>query len=135
MLSILSIGQFLLKNWKIGIMVLLGLYIGWLKLVNTHLENKVLEEQAKYSELQIAHDLCEQGRKELKQAIQSINERVEAWEDISIELSAENEKLKTSLVEQQQATEQTVIEILNRPTPKSCEEAINFLKQKEDLKW
>jgi len=79
---------------------------------------------------------CIEGNKVLEQTINKRNAEVQSWKDVSDKLEDEFQGLKGKLDSFRKETNNKVTSILNAPTPKSCEEAIEHLRAvREQLKW
>lgn len=81
-------------------------------------------------------DACERGRVLLKKEIEDTNNRIQLWSDKSQLLENQRDKLSEQLAQLKQQSDQTVQQILTQPTPQTCEQAIDYLKQgAEQLLW
>lgn len=79
---------------------------------------------------------CELSRERLKGAIQSTNEQIDKWANLSQDLQQSHSKLAEELDQMEQQRQKATEQILNEPTPKTCEAAIKYLKDgSEDLQW
>lgn len=76
------------------------------------------------------------GNKELSDAIDEYNARVEAYKQLEIKMRKDIDKLQGELDIARTTTNTEVDIILNDPTPQSCEKAIDYLRDAgKDLKW
>lgn len=79
---------------------------------------------------------CEEGRAKLTGAINTLNSQVDKWATLSTQLQAQQDKLVVELAKMRKKAEHDVQEILNGPTPKTCDDAIKYLKDAAgELKW
>lgn len=80
---------------------------------------------------------CEDGRELLKRKIEAVNTEIDKWSKLSSQLQTEHDVLATELAELQRKSQQTVDDILNEPTPETCESAIEFLREAAhaELTW
>ena len=81
-------------------------------------------------------DECELSRANLKGQIDSTNAQVEKWADVSSQLQRQHDKLVEEITDMREKSRKAVEDILSEPTPKTCEAAIQYLRDaKEDLRW
>lgn len=80
---------------------------------------------------------CEASREVLKQQIDNTNAQIDQWASLSEQLQSQHTDLIEELEGMKKQSEQQVLDILEGPTPESCEAAIQFLRDavKGDLKW
>jgi hypothetical protein len=95
-----------------------------------------LEKQLKLVTEEI--DQCQVDKRLLKSQIELVNAQVDKWAEVSGQVQTQHNQLVLELAKLKQETEQTVQQILSEPTPQSCEEAIQYLKDasiRGELKW
>ena len=81
-------------------------------------------------------DACERGRQLLKSEIQDTNNRIQAWSEKTQQLQQQRDQLTDKLAKLQKQSDQTVQQILTQPTPQTCEQAIEYLKDgAQQLLW
>jgi len=80
--------------------------------------------------------VCKAGNDKLSAAIDERNEEVQKWKGITTKLQHDVNALNGKLTKMRKATKNDVKVILHDPTPKTCEGAINYLRDgRKDLKW
>jgi hypothetical protein len=81
-------------------------------------------------------DICVEGNKTLSDAIDANNDRIRQYEVLTEKLEREIADLQGDLADARAETEAAVNDILNDPTPKTCQKAMQYLRDgTEDLKW
>ena len=73
-------------------------------------------------------NVCEVSRTSLKEAIDSTNDQINHWVRLSTSLQKQHDKLSEELVRLKKKSEEDVNAILNEPHPKTCEAAIQYLR-------
>lgn len=129
----------IIKNWKIILIVGLG-FIVWYQNFN---ETRFLfgAETMPSLEKQLvaavkAVDVCKKGNVTLTKAIDDRNEEVAKWKAISKSLEDDIGALQEDLNAERVKTEAEVEAILKDTTPKTCNEAIDYLRDgRKDLQW
>ncbi len=80
--------------------------------------------------------ICTNGNAILSSAIDKQNLYIEKMQDKSIEMQTKFNETNLILLKQRSENQRTITNILNRPTPKTCDEAIqHLLNSRETLKW
>ena len=94
-----------------------------------------IERELVVKEQQLAE--CEISREALKREIEAVNAQVEKWADVSKQLQNQHDDLVQEIGKMREKSQQAVQDILDGPTPESCEAAIEFLKEaaQGDLRW
>lgn len=92
-----------------------------------HLQKEVEQQKEKVVQLQTTLDQCIIDRDHYAATIQSLNEEVKQWEQMSAEQKKKFEALNGSLAKLQQQYNKRIQELLSRPKPKTCDESIQFL--------
>lgn len=83
-----------------------------------------------------AVNVCKAGNVKLEQAIDDRNTEVQKWKEITNTLQDNIDNLSTELDDMRTTTKKDVAVIFNDPTPKTCEAAIDYLREgRKDLKW
>ncbi len=83
-----------------------------------------------------AVNVCKEGNLKLEQAIDNRNSEVQKWKEITNTLQNDIDNLSIELDDMRTSTKKDVAVILNDPTPKTCEAAIDYLRDgRKDLKW
>lgn len=83
-----------------------------------------------------AVDVCKAGNVKLTEAIDERNAEVVKWKEITSTLQDDIDNLSTELDDMRQTTKKDVATILKDPTPKTCEDAIEYLREgRKDLQW
>lgn len=83
-----------------------------------------------------AVDVCKAGNEKLVEAIDERNSEVQKWKEITNTLQNDIDNLSTELDNMRTTTKKDVAVILNNPTPKTCEAAIDYLRDgRKDLQW
>lgn len=82
-------------------------------------------------------EACEDSREELKSEIESVNTQIDQWASVSQQLQSQHDELVAEIGEMRRRSEEAVQDILEGPTPETCEAAIDFLKDaaQGDLRW
>jgi len=92
--------------------------------------------EAELSESQNNLRICGDGNAKLSTAIDNNNARIEEFEQLTQELEADIVVLGEELIDARSQTNTEVEIILKDPTPKTCEKAIDYLRDgTKDLKW
>lgn len=80
---------------------------------------------------------CELSRAELKGQIESVNEQIDQWANVSQQQQQQFDDLTKQLEDMRKQSSQEVEAILAGPTPESCAGAIQLLRDSAqgDLKW
>ncbi len=80
--------------------------------------------------------VCGNGNAKLSAAIDKNNDRVAQYEQLTKDLEASIAVLGNELTQEREKTDDEVDIILKDPTPKTCEKAIDYLRDgTKDLKW
>lgn len=132
---------FVVENWKeCAIAALIGTVVyqnffetEWLKWFGLRTIPGLEQEiDIKKEQLQT----CELSRERLKGAINSTNEQIDRWADLSQDLQQSHDKFVDQLDQMTEQRKKAAQEILNEPTPKTCEAAIQYLKDGTgELQW
>lgn len=140
--AIRSAGQFFIKHWKATLIVVVALFIFHQNFMETELLKwagirTVPGLEHDIAKLQQKLDACEISREVLKNKITDVNNQVDQWANLSHQLQNQHTQLVTKLQDMQKKSDAAVQNILNGPTPETCEAAIEFLKEAAsgDLKW
>ena len=81
-------------------------------------------------------DTCTKGNARLSSKIEKNNARIEEYKTLTGELEASIADLNTVLVAERKVNDAEIEKILNAPRPKTCEDAINYLRDaKKELTW
>ena len=79
---------------------------------------------------------CKDGNDKLSEAIDKRNTQIEEWRKLTEKHERDIAILQADLAAARANTNKEVDDILNDPTPQSCEEAIKYLRDgTEDVKW
>lgn len=124
---------FILKNWKemlLGGALAMVVYQNasdteWLKWVGFR-TIPAIEQELDNTRQQL--QTCEESRAELKGQIASTNQQIDKWADVSEKLQGVIEKQEQQLNQMKRDNEEAVQQILDGPTPKTCEAAIQYLR-------
>ena len=117
--------------WRESIIIILALFIfyqnkstiRWLFLIDT-----VPFYKQQLSETKQALEKTIDGNKQLSEAIDKNNKRVQQLKIISTELQQHNNKLQSQLHTQKQTTKKTITQTLQQHIQPTCDAAFNFLK-------
>jgi hypothetical protein len=76
------------------------------------------------------------ANKRLADAQIMINQQVDKWKKISKQLEEKNNLLGATIRKMRKEHQKEIDAILNSPTPQTCEESMNFLREhREQLTW
>lgn len=107
----------------------------WFKSIpglKNQLEKLKMEIELEKEKIQI----CTNGNAVLSSAIDKQNVYIAKLQDKSIEMQDKFNETNLILLKQRSENKKTITNILNRPTPKTCEESIqHLLNSRETLKW
>ena len=79
---------------------------------------------------------CAKGNARLSSKIEKNNARIEEYKTLTGELEASIADLNTVLVAERKVNDAEIEKILSAPRPKTCEDAINYLRDaKKELTW
>lgn len=80
--------------------------------------------------------ICKDGNDTLAADIDNRNAEILKWKEISDDLEKRNKQLVQQQKEVQAATDKQVQDILNEKAPKTCESAMDYLRNgAKDLSW
>jgi hypothetical protein len=137
---------YFLKYWKEIIIVIL---IGFI-LYQNNMETRILftidtipyyQKQLQLStdevdQTTLALESCATGNQALSQAIRIQNDEIIKWKTTTTELEEQRNDLITKISNVHSQVAIDVQDILNTPTPKSCKDAVDYLRTGVgDLKW
>lgn len=71
---------------------------------------------------------CKENVATLKGEIKGLNTQVDKWADVSSQLQDQHNQLVAELADMREKSEKAVEDILNDPTPETCKDAIQYLK-------
>lgn len=134
--------EFMLKYWKELAVIGMLLIIIYQNFANTELLRIIglrtipgLREEI--VEIQQNLDTCRDNKVKLQAAIEEQNRSIEQWEQVSTVLAERNQQLDTKIKNMKQKSQQNVTRILNEPTPQTCSDSINLLRNaaQGELKW
>lgn len=134
-----GIFKFIGRNWKfivIGAMVFCLWYQNFSGVKFVFGIETIPALKQEVSELENALNTCVDGNKLLSDTIDTRNEEIAKWGQVSEEFKQKIEDLKDDLVEERARTKIKVVTVLSEPAPETCEAAIEYLRDStEDLKW
>ncbi len=139
LLNLKKIVPMIIKNWKPIIIVGMGFVIWYQNFNETRFlfgaeTMPSLEKQL--SAALVAVDVCKDGNDTLSKAIDDRNTEVQKWKTISKDLEDNINILQNDLNASRKVTDTQVKTILAGKTPKSCKEAIDYLRNgRKDLQW
>jgi len=130
---------YIASYWKIFLIAVLGVIVWYQNYSDIRfmfgsqtipaLESELVESQ---NNLRI----CGDGNAKLSAAIDKNNARNEEYERLTKDLEASIILLGNELTQEREETDKEVETILKDPTPKSCEKAMDYLRDgTKDLKW
>lgn len=135
----IALANFLAKNWKVILgACLLGVvlyqnmsgvrfFFGFETVPALKKDIVILEEDAATLKL---------NNKTLSDTINDRNEEIDKWSELTDKLEAQMVQLEKDIADIRTETDQEVDDILNQPTPQTCEKAIDYLREGvEDLSW
>ncbi len=137
----------LLKNWKLAIF---GLLIGFIFYQNyisfevlkpfgfRTIPGVVQDYQDQVRVLTEQLEACESSRESLKVAIETRNEEIERWVNVTKDLQANQAQLSSALVDLKRKSTAELEIILQGPVPQTCEGAVKLLRDavtKGELSW
>lgn len=134
-----KMAAFVIKNWReclVGVMA----FTIWYQNFN---ETRFLFGAETIPSLEMrlvgaenAVKICEAGNKTLAATIDKRNDEVEEWKIISDGLEADIANLQGTITGMRETTKTEVITILKDPTPKTCNSAMDYLRDgRKDLRW
>lgn len=137
----------LFSNWKLAVFALLAGFIFYQNFVSFEILKPfgfrtipgILqdnEDQIHVLSEQLAE--CEGSRERLKDAVESTNEQIQKWVDLSQKLQADQTRLSSALVDLKTKSTSELEIILQGPIPQTCEGAVKLLKEaviKGELVW
>lgn len=129
----------LAKVWReVLIIVLVGI-VGYQNFSNTRFmfwAQTIPALEAELAESQDNLKKCADGNAVLSAAIDKNSARVEEYKILTDELEASIVDLNTVLTTERKINDEEIEKILNAPRPKTCEEAIDYLRDaRKDLTW
>lgn len=139
--------KFVVENWKqLAIAGMIGLifYQNFVEHrfvfgMNTipHLQAKVVKLENDLEIYQYNFNTCQAGNKRLEEAIKQQNEQIATLGSLTQKFDERFGQLANTLDRMRRDTNQTVQDILNAPTPETCEAAMNYLRQaaEEGFVW
>lgn len=97
-------------------------------------ENEALKAQVAVAATQL--QVCADGNKTLTDAIDAQNKALQDLGGLTAKMDSEFKKLNETVNKIRKDTNKTVKDILDAPTPQTCEEAMQFLRDGVgDIKW
>ncbi len=141
-----ALENFVIAHWKgISICLMIGMlayqnfsttrYVLWIETI-PHLEQQVSKDESQIKQLKSDLDIAAKANANLTTTIQNQNATVQQWKDISDKLQKQNVALATRITQMQQDEGQQVTNILNGPTPTTCEASIQYLRDmRTKLGW
>jgi DNA anti-recombination protein RmuC len=142
-----AVFQFVAKNWKqLAIAAMIGLifYQNFIEHrfvfgMNTipHLQSKIVELEQELEVSRSNFEICQKGNQRLEEAIKQQNEQIAVLGDLTKQFDERFGELNDTLDNMRRDTNQTVQDILNAPTPETCEAALDYLRQaaQEGFVW
>lgn len=109
-------------------LIAMGGYIGWLKIDNGMLENKVGKLQNDVRELQLDVEREKGNLRACQARVDANNERIEDLKEASKNSQKVIDMLGENIDSFREASEARIDNLRNAPTPESCEEAMQFLR-------
>ncbi len=129
----------IIQNWKAILIAGLLAIIGYQNIMETRIffgANTLPYLEKRLIEMENAVDICVKGNVILGAAIDERNGEIAEWERISGERQTEIDKLQGRLDNIRKQTDKKAKDILNEPTPKTCEASIEYLRDgRKDLTW
>ena len=130
---------FIASYWKLFLIAVLAAVVGYQNFSDTRFlfwAQTIPALQAELAESQNNLRVCGDGNAKLSDAIEKNNVRIEEYKTLTGKLEASIEDLNADLVADRKVNEAEIKKILNAPRPKTCEEAINYLRDaKKELTW
>lgn len=132
--SIKKTGKWAVEHWKeLGLALLIGTvtyqnvfeteWLSWFGFRTIPgLEQELEQQQRKLV-------ACETSRKNLKDAVQNTNQQIDKWADLSQDLQRSHDQFIEQLDQMTKQREQATEQILNEPTPQTCQAAIRYLRE------
>lgn len=123
---------FLLKNWKLVVaLLILGSAAWYVHSLKSHIEDLTEEK----NQLILDLENCRLNVGILEMAIEDQNAAIDAAVQAGQRAEQRIADLQNRISELTVQYEQEIEDILNQPKPETCEEAIEFLKNTEGLRW
>lgn len=128
-----KIFKFVVENWKplllITMIGTIGFQYWWYNRTIDNLE-QVIEVQKQ------SLVICEEGNRTLASDINKRNAEITKWKNKSKELEKKNAELQGILGTLRKDTNNKIEDVLNDPTPKTCDAAIEYLRKSiGDITW
>lgn len=138
--------QFVVKHWKFfSIAALVGLIVYQNEVTTRflfgletipHMRQVVAEKDKSIVQLKADLKTAVEGNKQLTTSIAQLNTTVGEWKKTSDDLKKKNAELQKRLTQMRKDNDKKVQDILNQKTPQTCEESIDFLRDKRlSLTW
>lgn len=141
-----GVGGYIAKHWIVFLFLGMAGTIGYQNFASTrfvfglntvpYLEKKIAQDQIDIAGLKHDVQIAADANKQLTVSIGALNTDVGQWKSISDGLQKKNDALQGQLVQMRKDTDKKIQNILNAPTPKTCEASIDFLrKERSELTW
>lgn len=139
LLKLSAIKPLIQKYWKEMIVVGMALMLWYQNFSETRFLlwiETIPSLEARLETREAAFKQCKEGNDKLSAAIDERNRQIEAWRDITEQHEKDIKELEKQLAEERERANARVKDILDDPTPQTCEEAIQYLRDGvEDIKW
>jgi len=139
LLDFKKIVAFVIKNWRECLVAGLAFTVWYQNFSDTRFmfgAETIPSLEKRLAGAVDAVDICKAGNDTLAAAIDERNAEVEKWKTISKELEGDIANLQTTIAGMRTETNTEVDIILKDDTPKTCEAAIDYLRDgRKDLQW
>jgi len=129
--------EFFLKYWKQLIVVGILLFMAFQQYRINSLKDNITDLNNNIASLTSHLKTCANSNKMLADTMDARNAEIQKWKDVSVVLEKKNKDLKANLQVKRKKTNKHVVDVLNDQTPKTCEGAIQYLRDgiKEITPW
>lgn len=135
----IALANFFVKNWKAIVVILLLAMVSYQNFSSVRFVFGVETVPAllkDVDELTENNIILQNNNEILVGTINQRNEELVKWEELTAKLEKQMEELEGDIIRIKEETDQEVEDILNQPTPQTCEKAIEYLIDGvDDLEW